>query len=636
MQDPGKSRIKGAVLKVFLTGRVAVETDGVLIDEAHFPGRQGRLLFAYLAAEQGRPVPRDELAAALWGDAPPPTWDKALTVLVSKLRTLLAEHGGEGANVLTGAFGCYRLDLPEESWVDVCVAASAAQEAEAALAAGDLEQAKAEASLAVSFARRPFLPGEDGAWVEEKRRELAEVRGRALNALGDACLRSGDAPEAAKWAEQTISLEPFRETGYRRLMEAHAAAGNRAEALRVYDRCRRLLADELGTYPSPETESIYRRLLDAPSANGAAAVAPEPPTIPLHFGPATLRGHRLVLASVTLVVVLALATVAVLVTRRGGSGLAAIAPDSIAVVDPLRNAVVADIPLHTRPAAIAYGAGSLWVATKDDQTLLQVDPRTHKITRTIGLGVEPSTIATEDRYVWVLCAHANALFQFDSDTGTLVRKTQLGGTIRVGPFKGRLLPQLGAVSGTAPSFDLAAGAGAAWIGYGDDVVARVDAETGAVRQIAAGSSFGIAFGGGAAWSVSGSFVGPTFGTISRIDARRWTVTAIPRANVGADPQIYGIAAGPHGVWAISQNNKRAWKIDPDLARVTAVIPLDRPPADVAVGAGAVWTANTDGTLSRIDNRTAAVVKTIPFGRYASAAYPVDLAIGKGVVWVALH
>ena len=102
-------------------------------------------------------------------------------------------------------------------------------------------------------------------WVEEKRREFADVRGRALSALADACLRSGDAPAAAKWAEQTIALAPFRETGYRRLMEAHVAAGNRAEALQVYERCRRLLAEELGAYPSPETESVYRGLLEAPS-----------------------------------------------------------------------------------------------------------------------------------------------------------------------------------------------------------------------------------------------------------------------------------------------------------------------------------------------------------------------------------
>ena len=138
-------------------------------------------------------------------------------------------------------------------------------------------QAKTAAPLAESLLRQPFLPGEEGSWVEEKRRELADVRGRALTALADTCLRSGDAREAVKWAEQTIALAPFRETGYRRLMDAHVADGNRAEALRVYERCRRLLADELGAYPSPETESIYRGLLEAPAAQRAAAPLPEAP-----------------------------------------------------------------------------------------------------------------------------------------------------------------------------------------------------------------------------------------------------------------------------------------------------------------------------------------------------------------------
>jgi len=81
--------------------------DGVVIDEARFPGRQGRLLFAYLVAEQGRPVPRDELAEALWGDRPPATWDKALSVIVSKVRGLLTSSGVDGQRALTGAFGRY-------------------------------------------------------------------------------------------------------------------------------------------------------------------------------------------------------------------------------------------------------------------------------------------------------------------------------------------------------------------------------------------------------------------------------------------------------------------------------------------------------------------------------------------------
>jgi DNA-binding SARP family transcriptional activator len=43
-------------------------------------------------------------------------------------------------------------------------------------------------------------------------------------------------------------------------MRAHAAGGNRAEALRAYADCKKLLADELGAAPSPETEAIAREL----------------------------------------------------------------------------------------------------------------------------------------------------------------------------------------------------------------------------------------------------------------------------------------------------------------------------------------------------------------------------------------
>ena len=143
-----------------------------------------------------------------------------------------------------------------------------AKEAEDALAVDDLERAKAAAALADHSCGSRSCPGRMGPWVEDKRREYADVRGRALTVLADASLRSGAAPDAAKWAEQTIALEPFRETGYRRLMEAHIAAGNRAEALEVYERCRHLLAEELGTYPSPETESVYRGLLEAPARRG--------------------------------------------------------------------------------------------------------------------------------------------------------------------------------------------------------------------------------------------------------------------------------------------------------------------------------------------------------------------------------
>src|ERR1041384_6959258 len=102
-------------LKVFLTGRVAVETDGAVIDEAQLGGRQGRRLFSHPVAERSRPVPRDELGEALWGETPPATRDKALTVIASKLRGALSDAGFDGRELLTAAFGCYRLHPPPGS-----------------------------------------------------------------------------------------------------------------------------------------------------------------------------------------------------------------------------------------------------------------------------------------------------------------------------------------------------------------------------------------------------------------------------------------------------------------------------------------------------------------------------------------
>lgn len=381
----------------------------MLLGEERFPGRQGRLLFACLVAEQSRPVPRDELAEALWGEAPPATWEKALTVLVSKLRGLLAECGLDSAKVLTSAFGCYRLNLPEGTWVDVVAASDAVAEAEAALAADDLEQAKAVAIQAASLARPPFLPGEEGAWVDAKRRELTEILRRAVSCLAEACLGSGDAAEAAKWAEETIALEPYRETGYRHLMAAHAAAGNRAEALRVYERCRQLLATELGAYPSPETESIYRELLRAPSPEPGAA-APEATSVEAanaykglrafeeadapddFFGREALTKQlvaisvraaagrrRLALAAVALAVAASAFAIVLVTGLAGGDTRSAVAAPRVALVLPRLPQPGKEDPLVEELVDGLHQAARVWDASVEVIVLDELDPTAERV-----------------------------------------------------------------------------------------------------------------------------------------------------------------------------------------------------------------------------------------------------------------
>src|SRR4029079_11148149 len=67
-------------------------------------------------------------------------------------------------------------------------------------------------------------------------------------------------------------LAPFRESGYRILMEAFERSGNVAEALRVYDRLRVTLRDELGIPPSSAVQDVYRRMLG--ESNTTAQISP--------------------------------------------------------------------------------------------------------------------------------------------------------------------------------------------------------------------------------------------------------------------------------------------------------------------------------------------------------------------------
>ena len=103
--------------------------------------------------------------------------------------------------------------------------------------------------------------GEEGPWVTLKRSELRDVLVRAHECLSEPSIWHTEPEYAVKYAKEAVALEPFRETSYQLLMRAHAAVGNRAEALRVYERCRSLLSEELGVPPSPQTEAVYLEIL---------------------------------------------------------------------------------------------------------------------------------------------------------------------------------------------------------------------------------------------------------------------------------------------------------------------------------------------------------------------------------------
>ena len=250
------------MLRIYLTGEVQVERGERLLRESQLGGPQGRFVLAYLVSERKRAVTQSELADALWPESVPATWTLALSAIVSRLRARLASLGLVRSRIIPNAFGCYQFSGPTETWVDVEAALHGVDVAEGALAAGNPSSAYGPSLIATTILRRPFLPGDEGPWAEARRSALAAVLVRALDCRAEALASNGELKLALAHAQEAVRLEPYRESGYRRLMRFHAQNGDRAEAVRVYLECQRLLESELGVNPSAETKTLYRELAD--------------------------------------------------------------------------------------------------------------------------------------------------------------------------------------------------------------------------------------------------------------------------------------------------------------------------------------------------------------------------------------
>ena len=250
-----------STVRVYLAGRVFVEAGERLVTESDFPCRQGRLLFVVLAADHRRAIPHEELAGLVWGEELPAAWETALRALVSKLRAQLRTTLGPDA--IESAFGCYQLHIPAGTWVDLEAAAEGIHLAETLVRDGRPGDAAWWAIPAGAIAGRAFLAGHDGDWIEERREKLRTIHVRALCCLAEIWTTVGDTTLAVRDAKQAVQLDPFGERTHRLLMRAHAAAGNRAAALKAYERCRELLAEELGADPSRETQALHLDILRA-------------------------------------------------------------------------------------------------------------------------------------------------------------------------------------------------------------------------------------------------------------------------------------------------------------------------------------------------------------------------------------
>ena len=251
-------------MRVYLTGGLRIECVDGIVDHRAFDVPHVQLALAYLVCERGRPVARADIANLLEQSA-------EATVnaddLLARLGHALRAH--VPASELVSAAATVELTLPKDSWVDVEAAADAIHEAESAVRMGRVPDAFGPSAIAHHIARRTFLPGEDGAWVEAHRERLRNILVRALEARGEVFLWNNETSLAIEAAREVAKLEPYREAGHRLLMRALAACGNTAEAVRAYERCRQMLREGLGIEPGEQTRRVFETL-----AAGSACSTP--------------------------------------------------------------------------------------------------------------------------------------------------------------------------------------------------------------------------------------------------------------------------------------------------------------------------------------------------------------------------
>jgi YVTN family beta-propeller protein len=554
-------------------------------------GGKQRSVLALLLLHANEVVSSDRLIDELWPpDEQPPSAAKIVQVHVSRLRKAL-DGAGEGVLLTRGHGYLLRVD-PDE--LDVERFRRLLDAGREALAAGDPDTAAKTLRDAAALWRGPPLAEfAYDPFAQEEIARLEELRLAALEERIEADLALGRHNEVVQELEQLVARHPLRERLRGQLMLALYRAGRQAEALEGYRDARRTLAEELGLEPGPTLQKLERAIL----THDAVLEAPKRRSAREQV---RRKGGLLVATGALLVLAAAIGVAVIELTGRGTPpGLASVAADSVAVIDPDTNRIVGQIPVGSAPGRIAFGGSDVWVVSEQDETVTRIDPESRTALRTLPVGGPPIDVVVGGDAVWLLVS---------------VRTALGGGRARIA----RIDPSLNDIVATTPI--------------------ALDFGSGPVQSLATAD--------GAIWVESPY---PRV-AVSRIDTTRDRVADTFRAGgpsygfdsgtAGGVPGASGIAADDEAVWVGSDVG--VIRISRDLNAVSETIQLGVViPTALAIGEGALWVAARPGfrccpsetvgtgTLTRIDLATNSVEATIPIG-----GNPVGIAVGEGSVWIA--
>lgn len=252
-------------MRINVLGPLRVEAGDRLLVARDFGGAKPKQLLEILVAARGRPVPKEALADLLWGERLPRNVSATLETYVSVLRNRLEPGAGRVGSVIVTEPGAYRLDTARAD-VDI-------DRFDALLADERFEEA-------LALVRGEALADEPYAdWAMPLRDRYRDRIVDANVEAGERALARGEYMPALARSDAAVAADPLCERAYRLAMRASYALGRQQDALRCFDRCAKVLIDELGVNPMPETEELaaaINRHEDAATLLPAAAAPARP------------------------------------------------------------------------------------------------------------------------------------------------------------------------------------------------------------------------------------------------------------------------------------------------------------------------------------------------------------------------
>ncbi|MDQ1812056.1 BTAD domain-containing putative transcriptional regulator [Massilia sp. CCM 9210] len=230
--------------------------------------RAARELLCYLVLHRNHPQRRETLADLFWEDSPPEQARKYLRQALWRIQSALrpvADCGGVQALEVDPEW--IQLNSCDQLQVDVAQFEEAMRCCHGIPGAQLDDIARRRLEDAVGLYRGDLLEGWYQDWCVVERERFQNELLDALEKLVCWCESRHDSERGLAHAKRMLALDPAREQVYRHMMQLHVLAGNRTQALREFQRCERVLMQELGVNPSQQTRALYESIRDGRAAS---------------------------------------------------------------------------------------------------------------------------------------------------------------------------------------------------------------------------------------------------------------------------------------------------------------------------------------------------------------------------------